>query len=258
MQRKDGREIARDNEFKILRALHRFGWARTRDLAALIWTRWAAKAPDDRPSFQPPVATASALRMAQRTLARLRKSRQVLSTQAPDGSIIYTLSEGGARMLRNSGIVALTGKDLVRSFSSAQYRHRCIANEIAIASIIQGYRASTDREVATGLWLGGESGIAGKKPDVVIRSRKRVWWIEVQRSRMNAKDHKELLRFLNAVRHDVAQSAGPTLLGDQLFWGGVVFICTPAFQEKLCRDLVAAGWSKSDIGSLLVFEMSLY
>mgnify|MGYP000853832867 FL=1 len=48
MTNKDGRAIARENEVRVLRALHRFGWLRTRDLAVLVWQRWA-RSPAEEP-----------------------------------------------------------------------------------------------------------------------------------------------------------------------------------------------------------------
>ena len=89
---KDGRAIARENELRVLRSLHRFGWLRTRDLALLVWQRWAAKAPNKGPDLKPRQPTEAALRMAQRTLRRLRESRQVLSSRAPNGSTLCALA----------------------------------------------------------------------------------------------------------------------------------------------------------------------
>ena len=173
---KDGRITARENEIRALRALHRCGWLRTRDLATLVWQDWARN-PTGEPSLKPPTPTASALRMAQRTMRRLRDKRLVLSSLAPNGSIIYALSEAGARALQQIGVAAVTGKDLMRAFSAGHFRHRCIANEVAIGAIVAGYRASTEREISQGHWLGGEKGIKGKKPDVLIRSGDEVWWV---------------------------------------------------------------------------------
>jgi hypothetical protein len=84
MKQLDGRAVAQDNELRILRGLNRFGWLRTRDLAALVFTRWAGK-PVQNPSLVPPTATASALRMAQRTLRRMLDARLVLQAGGPDG-----------------------------------------------------------------------------------------------------------------------------------------------------------------------------
>lgn len=255
---KDGRAVARENEMRVLRALHRFGWLRTRDLAVLVWQRWSAQAPSVGPNLRPRLPTAAALRMAQRTLCRLRDSRQVLSSQAPDGSTLYALAEAGARSLQAIGIAASSGKDLLREFSSSHFRHRCIANEIAIGGIVDGFRATTERETAQGLWLGGTPGIAGKRPDAVLRDGSRLWWIEVERSRKNAKEYARLLEWLDVVKADAGQVAGSALLGPGLVWVKVVFICVPAFRSKLCRDLIERGWQKNQLNSLLLFETSLY
>jgi hypothetical protein len=257
MKTKDGRAVARENEVRVLRALHRFGWLRTRDLAALVWKQWA-RSPAGEPSLNPPTATAAGLRMAQLTLRRLRDKRLVLSSRAPDGSVIYALAEAGARLLQQIGVTAVTGKDLVRSFSTAYFRHRCIANEIAIGAIVTGYRVSTEREIAQGLWLGGELGISGKKPDVLIRSSEVAWWLEVERSRKNAKDYAGLLKWLCTVAQDAFRTTGPLLLGEKVRWAKVIFVCTPSFQAKLTRDLAAAGWKKMRLDAFLQFETCLY
>ncbi|MCG9080964.1 hypothetical protein [Laribacter hongkongensis] len=257
MTNMDGRAIARENEMRVLRALHRFGWLRTRDLAALAWQRWARN-PAGEPSLKSPAPTAAGLRMAQRTLRRLRERRQVLDSHAPDGSIIYALSEAGARQLSAMGIRATSGKDLVRAFSSSHFRHRCIANEIAISGICQGFKVATEREIAQGRWPGEETGIAGKKPDVLLRGDGAVWWVEVERSRKNAKDYAKLLHWLSSIARDAMQPGDSTLLGTGLRWAKVVFICTAAFQQKLIRDLAARGWKQSHFDALLSFETTLY
>lgn len=257
MTNRDGRAIARENDVRVLRALHRFGWLRTRDIAALVWLSWA-RSPSGEPDLKPLTPKDAGLRMAQRTLKRLRDKRLVLSSPAPDGSVIYALAEAGARALQQIGIAAATGKDMMRSFSSAHYRHRCIANEIAVGAIVAGFRVSTEREIAQGLWFGGEDGIAGKKPDGLIRTKDTVWWVEVERSRKNARDYARLLQWLGTVAQDAFRSTGPMLLGEKVRWGKVVFICTPAFQAKLTRDLTAAGWKKIHIDALVSFETSLY
>lgn len=253
MEMKDGRLVAQQNEVRVLRALHRFGWLRTRDLAALMWTRWQ-KRTLDAPVLTRPIASASGLRMAQRTLRRLIAARQVLRGQAPDGSLIYALAEAGARRLQQRGVQASTGKDLIRSFSTGQFRHRAVANEIAISGIISGFRASTEREIAQDKWFGGASGVAGKKPDVLLIADDLVWWIEVERSRKNAKDYGKLLKWLTAILADSTHQ----FLENKLKWAKIVFICTPAFQAKLMRDLEAAGWKKNTVTAKLWFATNLY
>lgn len=257
MASKDGRVIARASEFRILRALQRFGFLRTRDLARLCWTRWLPK-PVAPLSLAPVNSTASALRMAQRTLKRLRTMRCVISAQAPDGSTIYTLSEAGVRLLKEAGIEAASGKDLVRGFSAAFFRHRCIGHELAIAGITQGFRVSTEREISQGKWLGGEAGILGKRPDVVLRDGKRVIFCEVEKSRKKVTEYQALLRWLGKIlqHHQAAAQAG--LLGPDLILERVIFICTQAFQAKLQRDLEAAGWSLAQQSSVIWYSTDLY
>ena len=257
MSQKDGRQTARENEVRVLRALHRFGWLRTRDLAALCWRRWASR-PGAPPSVSATEPTASAIRMAQRTLSRLRDSRMIITSQGPEGSVISALAEGGVRALKNAGVTAVSGKDLVRGFSIAYYRHRSIANQIAISGMMQGFRVSTEREIARGLWLGGEAGIAGKRPDVLLRSGSLVWWIEVERSRKNAKDYKALLAWMGTVLRDSNRSDGSRLLAPGQAWGQLIFICTQAFERKLRRDLESVGWTRQQIDVLTCFESELY
>lgn len=257
----DGRAVARENELNVLRALHRAGWLRTRDLAALVWKRWARR-PSGSLSMLPPSATASQLRMAQRTIKRMKVQRLILSAMAPDGSQIHALAELGARRLQDAGVAASSGKDQLRTFSSGYYRHRCIANEIAVSGILQGYRVSTEREIARGLWAGGEAGIAGKRPDVLIRGARpsggSAWfWVEVERSRRNAKDHAMLHRWLEHVR-----ALGAPPLQREVMPGAylaqVVFICTAAFEKKLRRELMEKKWKEIEISTLLSFNTSLY
>lgn len=254
--KKDGRLIASENEFRVLRALHRFGWLRSRDLAVLTRTTWR-KTSDDFLNLSPFDATASNLRMIQITLRRLSFKREIVKGIAPNNSILYSISERGARRLRQFGIPAVTGKDLVRSFSLAQFKHRSIANAVAISAICRGMRVATEREVAQGRWFGGVKGIAGKKPDVLITDKVgRAWWCEVERSRKNAKDYAKLIEWIaTLMRHGSGwkmSSERPERLEK------VVFICTPAFQKKLVRDMSENGLSRSRIEALVVFETSLY
>jgi hypothetical protein len=255
MKRVDGRAKARENEMRVLRALHRFGWLRTRDIAAL-WARWASK-PMATPSLAPAVGTASDLRMAQRTLRRMRDGHLLLQAQGSDGSVIYAIAEGGARALQSADVPASSGKDGVRNFSSGYFRHRCIANELAIAGIVQGFRVSTEREIARGLWAGGEVGIAGKKPDALWRSGNRWEWFEVERSRRNARDYAQLQAWLLHLRGRLRPGLGADM-GDGVVIERVVFVCTAQFKSKLLRDLATQGWPAGEVQKLVVFETLLY
>lgn len=252
----DGRVLARRNEVKVLRALHRFGWLRTRDLATLVWQPWAAKA-EGLPDLTPCRPAASALRMAQRTLKRMRQQRQVLKATGPDGGPLYALAEAGARDLRELGIGADSGKDLLRTFSASHYRHRCIANSLAISAIRQGYKVSTEREISRGLWPGGDGGIAGKKPDALLRSGTQWYWLEVERSARNVRDRDMLLRWLGHVWNQVFGKPS-TSIAPGAAMARVIFVCRPAFKKKLERDLRALGWTWEQLKALIMFETALY
>ena len=256
-RQRDGRDIAVSAQTEILRLLHRFGWLRTRDLASATCRPTAKAPPKDGPSLHAPPPARGDIRRMQRHVAVLREQRLVLSTMAPNGSTIYALSERSARALQGLGVQASTGKDLLRSYHAAYFMHRNIANEIAIAALRQGFRVSTEREIAQGRWLGGAEGLHGKRPDVVIRSGGDCWFVEVERSHKNRTDHEHLLRFLSATWANVR-------LGDAALVSGearlrrVVFICRPGFARKLTKDLCALGWGADELAARLVFETSLY
>lgn len=255
MKNSDGRRIAADNETRVLRAVHRFGWLRTRDIAILVW-RNCARHPKGELSLAQVEPTASELRMAQRTLRRLVIQRMALRATAPDGAQIYALAESGARRLQDVGLPASSGKDLVRSFSASYYRHRTIANAIAVAGIVQGYKVSTEREISRGLWAGGENGLAGKKPDVLLRAGSTWCWVEVERSRRNATDYAALLKWLGWVRSFALSRRGELMPGAVL--GKVVFICTEAFEQRLRADLARQGWNAQDANHLIEYKTRLY
>lgn len=257
-KRQDGRLIAQANETNVLRALHRFGWLRTRDLACLVWQAWAKSPAKGEPSLTPPQANRSDIRMAQRTLARLREHKLILTSKAPNGSLIHALSEKGARALQALGVPAATGKDQLRDYHAAYFLHRNIANEVAISGILAGYRVATERETAQGLWLGGMKGILGKKPDVLLRSGGLAWWVEVERSRKNQKDYAKLLRWLDAIWKPNARLGEPAPLTEQVQLRQVVFICTAAFAKKLAADLQAKGWSPEQFLARVRCETLLY
>jgi hypothetical protein len=252
----DGRIRAEQNEVRVLRALHRFGWLTAKNLAALLWNPWVSCLVQT-PRLEPAEVRASGLRMAQRTLARLVRSNQILRAPAPGGHVIYGLAEAGANRLVKIGAPASTAKDLIRRFSAAHFEHRNTANLVAIRAIVDGFKVSTEREIAQDKWLGGADGIAGKKPDVLIRMGKLVWWAEIEKSRKNANDYTKLLAWLDHVRADIHKQGGPELLDGGLRWAKVLFVNKPAFQAKLVKDLAARGWKQTEMDSLLVFDTKL-
>jgi hypothetical protein len=253
----DGREVARHNDLRVLKALHKLGWLRTRDLAALIWMNCP------RPKtggFQPVrvEVSATARRMAQRTLRRLRLNRKVLWIKAPDGSQIYGLSEIGARQLVGLGIPAKSGNDEIRRVSLSYFHHRRLANEVAISALLQGYRVNGEREISAGEWLGGKNGIEGKLPDVLVRDGKNIWWIEVERSRRNEKDYSKLISWLKTMWPAGRKEDEPTALPNGHLLRQVVFVSNSAFVKRVQEDLTKAGWNEMMITKRIFPVCSLY
>lgn len=258
MSKNDGRETARQNEQRILKALHKFGSLRTRDLAALVWSPKKSSPPKGH--FRPVIfsVSGSAIRMAQRTLGRLRESHQVFVHVAPDGSKLYGLSEAGARALRQLDIPANSAKDWLRHSSSTQYHHRRITNETAISAILQGYRVATEHEIATGEWLGGMAGVLGKKPDVFVRKGKLAWWCEIERSVKNKTQASKLISFLHNLWSDNRNLLAPAFLPGEHVLEQVVFVANHPFAKKLSTDLGKLGWTDELINFRIAHISYLY
>jgi hypothetical protein len=253
----DGRELARRNELKILKLLHRLGWSRSRE-AACLWMPSRSAPSKGGFSPEPVCVSGSALRMAQRTLGRLREQRLVFTHVGPDGSHLYALTEGGARVLQGLGIPATSGKDWLHRFSMAQYHHRRLANELAVIAMLQGYRIRTDREIAQGLGIGGVEGVQGKRADVTARSGKTLYWGEVVRSRLNARDYAHTLTWLHGLWPMGRNVWLPAPLPEGLELAQVVFLADLAFAERLTRDLKGLGWGDELIAHRVQFKLSLY
>jgi hypothetical protein len=256
MTKLDGCIVAKRNELQLLKALHKYGWLRTRDIAAAVWM----PSKKSKGEFQiiPITITPTALRMAQRTLGRLRIDCKVIRIQAPDSSWIYGLSEAGARQLICHGIPAKSGKDQIRRVSLSYYHHRRLANEVAILAKLQGYRVNSELEISSGQWLGGIDGILDKKPDVFIRDGKCAWWVEVERSRRNQPDYNRLLNWLNSLWPDHKHaSISPDLPGEHTLTK-VVFVCSDAFMSKLAEDLKNLGWDDDLIQQRILPMRYLY
>lgn len=257
MTKLDGREQARRNEHKILKLLHRLGWARSRE-AACLWLPSRSTPPKGGFDPEPILVPGSALRMAQRTIGRLREQRLVFTHIGPDGSHLYALTEGGARVLQGLGIPATSGKDWLHRFSPTQYHHRRLANELAIIAQLQGYRIKTDREIAQGLGIGGVEGVQGKRGDLTARAGTTVFWGEVVQSRLNARDYTHLLEWIGGLWVTGRNIWLPAPLPEGLELAQVIFLADRAFAKRLTRDLKGLGWSDEMIAHRIQFKLSLY
>lgn len=186
----DGRITAQQNELDTLAYIQRFGWLRSRDLAALVWP--GSKTID------------SATAMAQRTLKRIKDAGQILHRLAPDGASVYALSEAGVRRLgEERGIAARSGKDLIRELGN--YAHRCHANTFAIRRIVGGQQVWTEREiqanrapikVVTHKVPDGLVDITGPlhATDITVLA-----WVEIESGFKKRSDFEKMLRFAFAI-----------------------------------------------------------
>ena len=186
----DGRIIAQQNELDTLTNINRFGWLRSRDLAALIW--------HDSKHIE------SGIAMAQRTLRRLKKASQVLTRIAPDGATVYALSESGARRLGEyCAINARSGKDLLREMGN--YQHRCNANLFAIQQIHAGRNVWTEREIQAN--LAPIKIIKHKIPDGLVDVTDGLYaegtlalaWLECERGYKKNSDFYKMMRFIYTI-----------------------------------------------------------
>jgi hypothetical protein len=183
----DGRISAQQNELDTLSYINRFGWLRSRDLAALIWH-------DSK-------TTDSAIAMAQRTLKRIKNAGQILHRIAPDGATVYALSEAGVRHLGDErGIVARSGKDLIRELGN--YEHRCHANTFAIHRINAGQQVWTEREIQAN--QAPIKVVNHKIPDGLVNitdpqqdiNTSVLAWVEVERGYKKNADFNKMLNFI--------------------------------------------------------------
>jgi hypothetical protein len=241
------------NRLKVLKLLHRFGWLRTRDIAALVWLPTHRGRSTIPPTLSPPKATSSGLRMAQRTLRALQTNGFVLQTKAPDGAWIFALSQKGANTLNQIGINARSGKDLLRDRSFSYYRHRCISTEIAISALLEGCKVTTELELLKNGSMFVNPAVR-KLPDVLVRQYDNWYWVEVEKSRKNQSDYLHLLKWLQMIRVD----QNHTITGFPNARVTVVFVCIKSFKNRLIKDLINLGWSEVETDTVIDFKDSLY
>jgi hypothetical protein len=230
------RLTAENNELGILFYLHRFGWLKTRQIAALVW---------------PKSADGGGYSMAQRTLRRLKLAHKVIPKLAPDGATIYALGRGGAKQLHDhEGLeYAKTTRDCMRSLPA--YDHRALANDIAIGWIAQGKNAWTEHEIQTG--RAPVKVLRGKIPDVLLDWSEQtitadgemvLAWVEVENSWKSNRDMDKLLGFFCAVLGAVDGQGLPRAFREPIdsvtsLGYGLIAIQTLAELERIIRKLAA-------------------
>lgn len=161
--------------------LHRFGYLRNEDLAALMFR-----------------GKASGLRLARRLTKEMVDAGLLLMAHNIGEAAHYALSEKGARMARSiTGTSCKTGKDILRTPSS----HRDAANKVAINALIAGYAVLTDRELQT---AANRTTFGGKIPDSLLVKdefdgvgvQRNYTWVEVENCKRGGRDLDTLCRWL--------------------------------------------------------------
>ncbi len=118
--RRSGRETARLNEHKVLRAVAQFGHLRIGELARAVW-------PQARYAEQ----------LARRTVARLVASGLLLERRNALGSRSLCLTRGGAAWLELRGVAAQHTLDL-SSVAGSTFFHRTLATRYLIERQVEG------------------------------------------------------------------------------------------------------------------------
>ena len=232
----DTRQIAASNETAILIFLYRFGWLKTRQIAALVW---------------PESAEGGGYSMAQRTLRRLKLARKVIPKLGPDGATIYALGRGGAQLLRETTEIedAKTTRDCMRTLPA--YDHRALANDLAISWIAQGKTAWTEHEVQTG--RAPVKVFRGKIPDLLLDWSEKTLapddevvlaWVEVENAWKSNREMDKMLGFFCTVL-GALDGQGPvrqyreTINHTVSLGYGLIVIHTQAETERIIRKLAA-------------------
>ena len=241
------RERARDTESLILYWLHRFGYLRATQVAALVYTQHHQSEA-----------------MARRTLLRLERRGLVLRHKGQIGEHgIYALSLAGARAVFDvHGVRAESGKDVMRLPS----RHRILANDAAIRLVLAGAeQVWTEREIQT---HSAPFHHLGKKvPDVLWADAEGyAVWAEIEASRRGGRDMQALARWLAFTAFPLGLDHMVVLNPpqDNLVLERVRFVLAVpqahSFPERLYRALQAllepAGYDVRDFAdNTLEFEM---
>jgi hypothetical protein len=230
------RLTAENNEITIIFCLHRFGWLKTRQIAALVW---------------PKSADGGGYSMAQRTLRRLKLAHKVIPKLAPDGATIYALGRGGAKLLHDyEGLEhAKTTRDCMRSLPT--YDHRALANDIAITWINKGNTTWTEHEIQAG--RAPVKVLRGKIPDVLLDWSEQtiaadgevvLAWVEVENSWKSNRDMDKLLGFFCAVLGAVDGQGLPRAFREPIdsvtsLGYGLIVVHNTGQMERIIRKLTA-------------------
>lgn len=153
VQKRSGREVASENELKVLKAIRFFGHLRLQELGRAVWPKHAY-----------------AEQMAARTLKRLELKEEVLRRKNSLASSSFVLSSKGARRLKSLGLPCRHGRDIV-GVAGATFFHRTLASRFLIEEQITGKEVFGEYAIAHNLAPATREHLAktfGKLPDGLV------------------------------------------------------------------------------------------
>jgi len=211
----------KDEDIQVLRAVERFAFLRIKDLAQYLYLQ-----------------SESSIR---RIVKALHDEGYLSFTIDPYRAHVFAVTARGARVLRDAGFedVTTTSKYL----NQGNYDHRTLANEAVLRYADDPYCVLwTEYEIQR-----GKHALLynfGKMPDaLVLDVNEGYLWIEVERSKRNAKDKRALIRWLRLVTDSGEKGLKPLLTIDEPLWR-IEFICGPNFEA----------WLRSEMGDDFVDE----
>ena len=187
-QVRSGREVARVNELKCVKAVAQFGHLRIVELARCVW----------------PLAC-YAEQLARRTVARLVAQGLLLARRNALGSMSLCLTRGGAAWLDARGIHAQHTLDL-SSVAGSTFFHRTLATRYLIERQVAGYQVAGEYQILRRKLPFSIDGLAKalrKLPDGLVWQRKSdgTVAVEIVEQEAAAKARGELEKCLKAAEY---------------------------------------------------------
>lgn len=183
-------EQRKQNDQLGLTWVNTFGSLRTAELGKLMW-------PND------PHARTRTDRVARSWIER----GLVIARPLPDGAgRLLVLSEPGARLLRNEGIEARSGKDIGETkagkwIAPAYWQHDLMAAGVLATLYENGYEIQTEREIRN------SNPSLIKIPDGLAwesEQPNKAYWLEVENARKTGKHMQDLANALCVVSHGIS------------------------------------------------------
>lgn len=192
------------NDIEVLKALHRFGWLRAKQLTAYLWPNATGK--------------------TNRAIIQLRKRNEIEEVRNGNGYVIG-LSAKGAKRLQDLDIPAESAHSVLKKLGNAE--HREISNTVII-EYGQDLENETFSEVEIMRGAAPIIEVMQKNPDGLVIAPEGLIWIEVENSYKNSREFMSMLSWFEWLTKDCILSEGnlPYLCSDtDMYFFRLVFVC---------------------------------